>query len=91
MRRVNALEVRQALGRVLDDLDAHGEPILVEKNRQPRAVLVPLRLFRERFADRTVHEERLLLDRRIAELQGLPVRPGPPAEDLIRELRGPLP
>jgi PHD/YefM family antitoxin component YafN of YafNO toxin-antitoxin module len=92
MKRVNALQVRQSLGRILEQLDRGGEPILVEKGRQPRAVLVPLRLFRERFIDKTVHAERLELERRIKELRQRPgVRAGPPAEVLIRELRGRLP
>jgi PHD/YefM family antitoxin component YafN of YafNO toxin-antitoxin module len=91
VKRVNALKVRQALGRVLDELDRHNEPVLVEKSRQPRAVLVPLRVFHERFVDLTLHEERLELERRILELQGARTHEGPPAEELLRELRGRLP
>lgn len=92
MKRVNALQVRQALGRILDQLDRDNEPLLLEKERQPRAVLVPLRLFRERFADRTVHEERIAIGKRIEELgRTVKLRRGPKTTELIRELRGPLP
>ena len=91
MKSVNALQVRQSLGRILDQLDRAGEPILVEKGRQPRAVLLPLALFHERFVDKTVHEERLRIERRILERQKAPARRGPPAEVIVRELRGPLP
>jgi hypothetical protein len=55
-------------------------------------VLVPLKLFRERFLNKTVYAERLELERRIRELGQRPGgRAGPPAEVLIRELRGRLP
>ena len=91
VKRVNALKVRRGFGAILDQLERSGEPILVEKGREPRAVLVPLRLFRERFVDKTIHEERLLLERWFAERQRNRSRKGPPAETLVRLLRGPLP
>lgn len=92
MKRVNALQVRQSLGRILEQLDRAGEPILVEKGRQARAVLVPLRLFRERFVDKTVHAERVELETRIRELRRrLRPRRGPATERLVRSLRGALP
>lgn len=91
MKRVNALEVRRAFGKILDQLERSGEPILVEKGRAPRAVLVPLRLFRERFVDKTIHEERLLPEVWFAERQHARPRKGPSAETLLRQLRGPLP
>jgi antitoxin (DNA-binding transcriptional repressor) of toxin-antitoxin stability system len=91
MRRVNALQVRQSLGKILDSLDRAGEPILVEKGRQPRAVLVPLRLFRERFVDKTVHAERQELERAILDFRPrLRAGRGRSAERLVRELRGNL-
>ena len=91
MKRVNVLKVRRAFGKILDQLERSGEPILVEKGREPRAVLVPLRLFRERFVDKTVHEDRLLLERWFAGRQRVLSRKGPPAEPLLRQLRGALP
>jgi len=95
MKSVNALRVRQSLGRILDDLDRDGEPVLVEKGRLPRAVLVPLQLFRERFVDKTVHEERRALERWFEERRHshdkADTRDGPDAVALVREMRGPLP
>ncbi|MBI3073446.1 MAG: type II toxin-antitoxin system Phd/YefM family antitoxin [Deltaproteobacteria bacterium] len=91
MKSVNALEVRQALGKILDRLDRDGEPIIVKKGREERAVLVPLKLFLERFVDKTVHEERLRLARQFLVQQRAKTRKGPPAEVLVRQLRGPLP
>ena len=90
MKRVNALTLRQSLGAVLDDLDA-GEPILVEKARRPRAVLISLEDYRERFVDRIAADERRAL---AAEMAGLR-RPAAPGEasvvDDLRGRRGALP
>ena len=49
METVNALELRQSLGKVLDQLERGGEPILVCRRRTPAAVLVSLKDYLERF------------------------------------------
>lgn len=49
MNTVNALKIRQNLGQVLDLLDAEG-PVLIEKNRQPRAVLISIEDYQRKFA-----------------------------------------
>jgi antitoxin (DNA-binding transcriptional repressor) of toxin-antitoxin stability system len=51
MYTVNALKIRQSLGKVLKELQKKGEPILIEKGRVPVGVLVPLKFFQERFID----------------------------------------
>jgi prevent-host-death family protein len=48
---VNALKLRQSLGSVLKSLEKTGEPIIIEKNRRPVAVLISLKSFQERFID----------------------------------------
>lgn len=58
MRTVNALELRQSLGRVLRQLEGDGAPIVVHRGRNPAAVLISLRDFRERFADKDADERR---------------------------------
>jgi antitoxin (DNA-binding transcriptional repressor) of toxin-antitoxin stability system len=40
MEEVNALKVRNNLGEILDRLNEKGEPILISKGREIRAVLV---------------------------------------------------
>lgn len=92
MRTVNALTVRQSLGRVLRDLDRTGEPVLVEKNRQPRAVLISLKDFGERFVDRVAAEERRRLVERVRAFaeRAQPTGEKKSAVELLRELRGPL-
>ena len=49
--KVNALQVRQAFGRILKKLNKSGEPIIIEKGRSPVAVLISMQAFKERFID----------------------------------------
>lgn len=64
--KVTALELRNRLGSILDRLDKDQEPIIVEKDRKPRAVLLPLALYRERFLD---FQERALRDELVKEIR----------------------
>lgn len=48
-RKTNALEMRRNLGKALRQLARAGEPILVERNREPTAGLISLRDWQERF------------------------------------------
>ena len=49
--KVNALQIRQTFGKILKKLQATDEPIIVEKGREPVAVLISLKTFQERFID----------------------------------------
>jgi len=87
MKRVNALELRQSLGKVVADLQRDGEPILLEKARKPVGVLISLSDYHERFVERDAAEERAEL---LREIEGL-ARPSVdvrPAVEVLRELRG---
>ena len=42
MKKVNALEIRNHLGAILDELEHDGEPILVSKGRRLRAAPLSL-------------------------------------------------
>jgi PHD/YefM family antitoxin component YafN of YafNO toxin-antitoxin module len=79
--RVTALELRHRLGAILDRMDRDQEPVIVEKDRKPRAVLLPLALYRERFLDL---QERELRDQLVRDL-----REGarPAVRDTVAELR----
>lgn len=90
MRKTNALEMRRNLGKVLRDLERHGEPVLVEKNREPAAVVITLRDYRERFVDHAAAEEREQLAREILATRRRARRTGKTAVAMVRELRGPL-
>ncbi len=86
MKSVNALELRQSLGRVLRRLERGGAPILVQRGRQPAAVLISLHDYRERFAERDTDERRLAIVARIkaAEFTAPKRRT---TLDLLRDLR----
>ncbi len=51
MDTVNALAVRKGLGQVLRNLEADGQPVLVTRDREAVAALVPIAMFRQRFVD----------------------------------------
>lgn len=87
MRSVNALELRQSLGRVLKSLAKGGSPIIVKKGREPAAVLISLKDYQERFADRAADEQRRALVERIKQTV-LTMPQGKSALDFLRELRG---
>ena len=89
MRTVNALEIRNRLGAVLDDLERTGEPIILSKGRRPRAVLISMEDFNRRFVDRQAEDrQKQLLERVMA--ARVPGVPGPDSLTVLRELRGEL-
>ncbi len=51
MQKTNALQLRQNMGAVVARLIATGEPILLEKDRTPVAVLISLEDYKKRFVD----------------------------------------
>ena len=87
MKTVNALTIRNKLGEVLETLAKTGEPILVSKGKQVRAVLITPDDFQKRFLDVQAAEARERLLQSIKE-----VRSGKTTErrsiDVLRELRG---
>lgn len=86
MKSVNALELRQSLGKVLRTLERDGAPILVERARRPSAVLISLKDYNERFVDRAADEERRTIVRRIEEIR-LRAPRGRTSLDVLRSLR----
>lgn len=86
MKRVNALEIRQSLGKVLTMLLRDGEPIIVEKARKPVAVLITLRDFQERFVEKDAAEAREAVFRRMDEIAMNSVDKTPIVE-ILREIR----
>lgn len=90
MRKTNALEMRRNLGKVLRDLERYGEPVLVEKNREPAAVVITLRDYRERFVDHAAAEDRERLARDILSMRRHALKSSKTAAEMVRALRGPL-
>ncbi len=58
MKSVDALALRQSLGKVLHALERGGDPVMVQKRNRPAAVLISLRDYQERFVDREADETR---------------------------------
>ena len=87
MEKVNALKVRNHLGEILDRLNATGEPILVSKGRELRAVLVTPQDFETRFLDYKIKEDKKRL---LDTMRSLKKRKKEPIEsiELLRQLRG---
>ena len=83
---VNALELRQSLGRVLDQLERNGAPILVCRGRTPAAALVSLKDYRERFVDRDADDRRRQVVARLKQLSFDPPATGTTL-DMLRDLR----
>lgn len=86
MDTTNALKLRQNLGRILKKLKKTGKPILVEKNREPAAVLISLDDYKKRFADYGADAEREALVERIKNTK-IKLPQGKTSLDFIRELR----
>jgi len=86
MRKVNALALRQSLGKVVAALQRTGEPVLLQKGRRAVAVLISLRDFQERFVEKAASEAR---DAVLAEMDALarPSADSTPAADILRDLR----
>lgn len=87
MEKVNALELRQSLGRLLQRLEKDGRPILLEKDRKPAAVIISLEDYRKRFVDVDADERRREMVERIKRAK-LRAPKGASALDLLRDVRG---
>ena len=86
METVNALELRQSLGKVLDQLEHDGKPILVCRRRAPAAALVSLKDYRERFVDRAADDQRRDVVARLKRLKFNSPASGTTL-DILRDLR----
>jgi PHD/YefM family antitoxin component YafN of YafNO toxin-antitoxin module len=88
MKEVNALKLRNNLGKILESLNKTGEPILVSKGRKIRAVLITPLQFQRRFLDlQTEERKRKLLDNITHDLRSDSIEKKDCVE-ILRELRG---
>jgi PHD/YefM family antitoxin component YafN of YafNO toxin-antitoxin module len=87
MEKVNALQLRQSLGRVLQRLAETGEPVLLEKDRKPAAVIISLEDYRTRFVDMEADRKRIELVEQIKRATFRAPK-GRTAADMLREVRG---
>ncbi len=87
MEEVNALKIRNNLGEILDRLNKSGEPVLISKGREIRAVLVTPEQFERRFLDWQAEEKRRQLLSDIKRLRAKKTR-NISSLILLRKLRG---
>lgn len=87
MKTVNALTLRNNLGKVLEMLEKDGDPILVSKGRKLRAVLITPEDFQTRFVDKQAEDHRHQLLNTIKDLREDGTGDAS-SLDLLREMRG---
>jgi PHD/YefM family antitoxin component YafN of YafNO toxin-antitoxin module len=87
MKTVNALKIRNNLGEVLELLTKTGEPILISKGREDRAVLITPEQFEKRFLDYQAEEQKKQLLETIKSLRVDSLETKSSVE-VLRELRG---
>lgn len=86
MEKTNALQLRQNMGRIVQRLKEKGEPILIEKDRKPVAVLISLEDYQRRFVDIDADIKRREMIEEIKQAQ-MKLPQGTSSLDLIRSLR----
>ncbi|MBI1860065.1 MAG: type II toxin-antitoxin system Phd/YefM family antitoxin [Deltaproteobacteria bacterium] len=86
MKKTNALQLRQSMGKVMKDLLKTGEPILIEKGRTPVAVLITLEDYQKRFVDKDADVRRKEIVEKILASR-LEAPPGQKSIDVIRDIR----
>lgn len=87
MKTVNALKIRNQFGEVLDMLEKGREPILIEKKKKIKAVLISYEDYLNRFIDKQAEEEKKKFIATILSHRERSTIPRSPLETL-RSLRG---
>jgi PHD/YefM family antitoxin component YafN of YafNO toxin-antitoxin module len=86
MKKVNALELRQSLSKIIETLEKTGQPILLEKGRKPAAVLITLEDFQKRFFEIDADEKRKQI---VEKIRNMARKSGikESSEEIIRKFR----
>ena len=87
MKTVNALKLRNNLGEILDALAETGEPVLVSKGREIKAVLITPEQFKKKFLDYQAEEQKTEFFEKIRSLRADSIAVKDSVE-ILRELRG---
>ncbi|RKX76723.1 MAG: hypothetical protein DRP60_07240 [Spirochaetes bacterium] len=87
MTTVNALKIRNQFGEVLKILEETGEPVLVSKGRELRAVLISVEDFKIRFLDKQAEEEADRVFQEIVSDRSSRITDKDP-EAILRKIRG---
>jgi hypothetical protein len=87
VKTVNELQVRNNLGKILQDLEESGEPILLSKGRKVQAAIITIEDFQRRFLDRQAEEAKAKWLGALRELSAPRIGRRTSLE-ILRELRG---
>jgi len=87
VKTVNALNIRNNLGKILQELEETKEPVLVSKGRKIRGALISIEDFQSRFIDKQAEEEKQNWLRKLKDLRA-PRSGNLSSLDALRELRG---
>jgi PHD/YefM family antitoxin component YafN of YafNO toxin-antitoxin module len=87
MKTINALNIRNNLGKVLQELEETKEPVLVSKGRKVRAALISIEDFQTRFIDKQAEAEKEKWMKKLDELRA-PRVDSLTRLDALRNLRG---
>ena len=87
MKTVNALNIRNNLGKILQELEETGEPVLVSKGRKVRGALISVEDFQTRFIDKQAEDEKQNWLKKLKDLRA-PRSGSLTSLDALRELRG---
>lgn len=86
MKEIKAVELRQSLRQVLEQLEATREPVLLKRGKKEAAVLISLEDFRKRFVEKAAEQERRQILQSIQEM-ARPSGEDQSSEHLLRTLR----
>ena len=84
--KVNALKLRQSLGSVLEMLKKKNEPIIIERKREPVAVLISIEMYEKRFIEYQDQQKRKALLDSFKKLQ-TKSKLNKDSLDVLREIR----
>ncbi|MCX5895567.1 MAG: type II toxin-antitoxin system Phd/YefM family antitoxin [Proteobacteria bacterium] len=87
MKTINALTLRNNLGKILETLTKSGEPILLSKKNSIKAVLITPEDFKKRFLDVQAEEDKRAFLENIKKLKATKTEKKDSLQ-VIRELRG---
>jgi len=87
MKEINALKLRNNLGKILDQLNKTGEPLLISKGGKAKAVLITPEQFEKRFLDYQAEEKKKEMLEKILALRADRIG-DKDSVAILRELRG---
>lgn len=86
MKKINALQLRQSLNKVILMLQKTHEPVLLEKGKKPAAVIISIDDFQKRFVEKAADEKRREIQKQIAAMSTTS-KLQLSSEDILRQIR----